>query len=103
MPTARTSHKSGSTASSSYHPPLPAIYLCVMKANPKLMAAVKIWIVIFPSITLFQLLFGQQLAILPLLVRNLVLTIILVPWMVFGGLPLLEKLLRQGTRKQSEK
>lgn len=67
------------------------------------MAAVKIWVVIFPSITLFQLLFGQQLAILPFLVRNLVLTIILVPWMVFGGLPLLEKLLRQRTGNQSEK
>jgi antibiotic biosynthesis monooxygenase (ABM) superfamily enzyme len=57
--------------------------------NPKLkfIAALKIWLVIYPSITLFLFLFGEQLSHLPLYQRTFMLTITLVPWMVFVGLP----------------
>lgn len=71
-----------------------------MKTKAKLMAAVKIWLVIYPSITLFLFLFGQDLAPLPLYLRTLVLTVILVPWMVFGGVPLVEALLKRITRNR---
>ncbi len=53
----------------------------------KLIAALKIWVVIYPSITLFLYLFGDLLSVLPLYQRTLLLTIILVPWMMFAGLP----------------
>lgn len=71
-----------------------------MKTKAKLMAAVKIWLVIYPSITLFLFLFGQDLTPMPLYLRTLVLTVILVPWMVFGGVPLVEALLKRITRNR---
>jgi antibiotic biosynthesis monooxygenase (ABM) superfamily enzyme len=60
-----------------------------MTTNAKLFASLKIWLVIYPSITLLFYLFGQSLALLPLYQRTLVLTIVLVPWVIFGGLPVL--------------
>jgi antibiotic biosynthesis monooxygenase (ABM) superfamily enzyme len=57
----------------------------------KLFTAFKIWIVIYPSITLFLYYLGEPLAAMPLYLRTLLLTIILVPWMIFVGLPILEK------------
>jgi antibiotic biosynthesis monooxygenase (ABM) superfamily enzyme len=62
-----------------------------MKFRMKLIAAVKIWIVIYPSITLFLYFFGEPLSSMPLYLRTLLLTVILVPWMIFVGLPILEK------------
>lgn len=57
----------------------------------RLIASLKIWIVIYPSITLFLYLFGQPMSLLPLYLRTFLLTVILVPWMVFAGLPLIER------------
>lgn len=57
--------------------------------------ALKIWMVIYPSITLFLFLFGQPLTALPLYQRTFILTISLVPWMMFIGLPFIDLLLRQ--------
>ncbi|NML39597.1 hypothetical protein HHL17_20525 [Chitinophaga sp. G-6-1-13] len=65
-----------------------------MKMKLKLLAALKIWLVIYPSITLFWFLFGQALSTLPLFLRTLVLTAVLVPWMVFVGMPLLDAAFR---------
>ena len=65
-----------------------------MKTKMKLIASLKIWIVIYPSITLFLFLFGEALAILPLYQRTFLLTISLVPWIVFLGVPLLDLILR---------
>lgn len=53
----------------------------------KLIMALKIWVVIYPSITLFLYLFGKPLSELPLYQRTGILTLILVPWIVFAGLP----------------
>lgn len=65
-----------------------------MKTKMKLIASLKIWIVIYPSITLFLFLFGRSLSELPLYQRTFVLTIALVPWVIFVGVPLVESFLR---------
>jgi antibiotic biosynthesis monooxygenase (ABM) superfamily enzyme len=61
-----------------------------MKTKAKLMASLKIWVVIYPSITLFLYVFGEALSGLPLYQRTLLLTLSLVPWIVFVGVPLVD-------------
>ena len=65
-----------------------------MKTKMKLIASLKIWVVIYPSITLFLYLFGEPLSILPLYQRTFLLTLSLVPWMVFAGVPLVDAIVR---------
>lgn len=64
-----------------------------MKTKAKLIASLKIWAVIYPSITLFLYLFGAALASFPLYQRTLVLTLSLVPWIVFVGVPVLDSVI----------
>lgn len=59
----------------------------------KLIASFKIWAVIYPSITVFFYFFGEQLNALPLYLRTFLLTLVLVPWMIFIGLPMVELLI----------
>lgn len=66
-----------------------------MKKKMKLLAAFKIWTVIYPSITLFLYLLGEPLAVLPIYQRTFLLTIVLVPWVVFAGVPFLESVIRK--------
>ena len=66
-----------------------------MKTKARLFMSLKIWMVIYPSITLFLFLFGQQLSPLPLYQRTFILTISLVPWMMFIGVPFIDFLLRR--------
>jgi antibiotic biosynthesis monooxygenase (ABM) superfamily enzyme len=61
-----------------------------MKTKMKLIASLRIWVVIYPSITLFLYLFGETLSVLPLYLRTGILTLTLVPWMVFVGLPFVD-------------
>lgn len=70
-----------------------------MKLKFKFIAALKIWLVIYPSITLFLFLFGQPLNFLPLYLRTFILTIALVPWMVFIGIPVLDSISRKISSK----
>lgn len=56
----------------------------------KVKLAVKIWLAIYPSITLFLFLFGDLMSIFPLPIKTLILTLVLVPWIVFVGLPIIE-------------
>jgi antibiotic biosynthesis monooxygenase (ABM) superfamily enzyme len=65
-----------------------------MKTKMKLVATMKIWAVIYPSITLFLYFFGEALAVLPLYQRTFLLTISLVPWIVFVGVPLVDSFIR---------
>ena len=58
------------------------------------MASFKIWIVIYPSITLFLYLFSEALSVLPLYQRTLLLTLSLVPWIVFIGVPFVDLVVR---------
>ncbi len=66
-----------------------------MKTKMKLVAALKIWLAIYPSITFFLYLFGQALSVLPLYQRTFILTIILVPWVVFVGVPVVDSVIRR--------
>ncbi len=66
-----------------------------MKFKLKLIAALKIWLVIYPSITLLFYLFGDKLALMPLYQRTFLLTITLVPWMVFIGVPFIDFIIRK--------
>lgn len=65
-----------------------------MKTKAKLIVALKIWIVIYPSITLFLSFFGETLLQFPLYIRTLILTLSLVPWMVFVGVPFVDLIIR---------
>ncbi|MBL7738434.1 MAG: hypothetical protein JNK14_04390 [Chitinophagaceae bacterium] len=74
-----------------------------MKAKARLLMSVKIWAVIYPSITLFLFFFGQQLSSLPLYQRTFILTISLVPWMMFIGVPFLDFLIRRLSKASAAK
>lgn len=65
-----------------------------MKMNTRLQAALKIWLVIYPSLTLLLYFLRGAMDNIPLYVKTLLLTILLVPWMVFLGLPLLDLVIR---------
>lgn len=73
-----------------------------MNTKMKLIASLKIWVVIYPSITLFLYLFGEPLSVLPLYARTLLLTLSLVPWIVFIGLPLVNIVVSQFTAKANQ-
>ena len=62
-----------------------------MTTKAKFIQALKVWVVIYPSITLFNLMFGAYLSGLPVYLKTLALTVVLVPWMVFIGLPFLNR------------
>jgi antibiotic biosynthesis monooxygenase (ABM) superfamily enzyme len=66
-----------------------------MKAKARLLMSLKIWMVIYPSITLFLFLFGQQLSALKLYQRTFILTISLVPWIMFIGIPFLDFMIKR--------
>ncbi len=65
-----------------------------MHTKAKLIASLKIWVAIYPSITLFLYLFGEPLSVLPLYQRTFLLTLSLVPWIVFIGVPLVDYIIR---------
>ncbi len=74
-----------------------------MKTKMKLLASFKIWLAIYPSITLFLYFFGEPMAVLPLYQRTLLLTVLLVPWVVFAGVPFVESVIRKiAVKKQSD-
>lgn len=70
-----------------------------MKTKARLIASLKIWVVIYPSITLLFYLFGEQLSLLPLYQRTFILTISLVPWIVFAGVPFVDAIIRMVSNK----
>ena len=74
-----------------------------MKTKMKLIAALKIWVVIYPSITLFLYVLSQSSLELPLYLKTLFLTLILVPWVVFIGVPFVDFILRQLSTKIDKK
>jgi antibiotic biosynthesis monooxygenase (ABM) superfamily enzyme len=70
-----------------------------MKVKAKLIASLKIWVVIYPSITLFLSLVGEGLSMLPLYQRTFILTVSLVPWMMFVGIPFVDFIIRRFSGK----
>lgn len=73
-----------------------------MKAKMQFIASLKIWVVIYPSITLFLYFFGDSLSAFPLYIRTLILTLTLVPWMVFAGIPLVERVIKISSADESK-
>lgn len=72
------------------------IILTTMQQPPRWKMAVLIWVAIYPTLTFLLFLIGDyinRISFLPL--RTLVLTLIIVPLMVFVLLPALSKLLRR--------
>ena len=65
--------------------------------------SLKIWAVIYPSITLFLSLFGEALSALPLYQRTFILTVSLVPWMMFIGVPMLDVFINRLSGKKMGK
>ncbi len=74
-----------------------------MKTKMKLLASLKIWIAIYPSITLFLYLFAESLSVLPLYQRTLILTLSLVPWVVFVGVPFVDLIIQAISSKNDKK
>ena len=70
-----------------------------MITKAKFIQAIKVWIVIYPSITLFNILFGSYLTNLPLYLKTLALTLMLVPWMVFVGIPVANRIQQKIVKK----
>jgi len=70
-----------------------------MKSRMKLFAVLPIWVVIYPSITFFLYFFGASLSSLPLYQRTFLLTITLVPWMLFAGLPFVDTVVKKITAR----
>jgi antibiotic biosynthesis monooxygenase (ABM) superfamily enzyme len=65
-----------------------------MKSKARLIAALKIWVILYPSITLFFYFFGETLSVFPLYVRTLILTLTVVPWIVFAGVPFVDFMIK---------
>jgi hypothetical protein len=64
-----------------------------MKQTPKWKFSVMVWFAIYPAITLLTYLIGDLIKKLPLPIKTLIMTGILVPLMVFVLLPILRKLM----------
>lgn len=73
-----------------------------MKTKAKLIASLKIWVVIYPALTFFLYAFKEPLAVLPLYLRTLLMTISLVPLIVFIGVPFVDVIIKafSVTKKQ---
>lgn len=65
-----------------------------MKVKLKLIAALKIWVVIYPALTLFLYLFKEPLSVMPVYLRTLLMTVTLVPLIVFIGVPFVDFIIR---------
>ena len=61
----------------------------------KLQLALRIWLAIYPSITVFLYIFGEAISVFSLPIKTLILTLVLVPWVVFAGVPAVDYLLVQ--------
>ena len=67
------------------------------RANPippptKHQLALMIWIAVFPTLTVLNLLFGDTLADLPSVLRTFVLATLAVPIVIYGLMPRLHKI-----------
>ena len=74
-----------------------------MKSKLKLIATIKIWVVIYPALTLFLYLFKEPLSVMPLYIRTLLMTISLVPLIVFVGVPFVDSIfnyISRATKKE---
>ena len=73
-----------------------------MNTKMKLITSLKIWVVIYPSITAALYLLSRSTIELPLYLKTLVLTLLLVPWIIFAGLPFVNYLIKLLQPNKSE-
>ena len=73
-----------------------------MKTKMKLIAALKTWVVVYPSITLLLYLLGKSPLVLPLYLKTLLLSFILVPWIIFAGIPFVDFITRRVSTKENK-
>ncbi len=73
-----------------------------MKSKLKIIASLKIWVVIYPMLTLFLYVFKEPLSVMPLYLRTLLMTISLVPLIVFVGVPFVDSIDRLFTRANNK-
>lgn len=73
-----------------------------MKLKAKLIASLKIWMVIYPSITILLFSFGDSLSAFPLYIRTLILTLTLVPFIVFAGVPFVDLMIKKFSAKNEK-
>ncbi|CAN5445900.1 hypothetical protein BH10BAC6_BH10BAC6_04960 [soil metagenome] len=64
-----------------------------MKTTARWIASAKIWVVIYPALTLFLYFTHDVLAGVPLYVRTFITTLVLVPVIVFYGVPTVDRIL----------
>lgn len=69
-----------------------------MKASARWIASAKIWVVIYPALTLFLYTTHDVLADVPLYVRALITTLVLVPVIVFYGVPTVDRIVTKFKR-----
>lgn len=74
-----------------------------MSLKTKLFMALKIWIVIYPALTLAFYSLDEILGALPVYQRTLLMTLVLVPFVVFAGVPMLDRAIRMVTQVTSGK
>lgn len=65
-----------------------------MKEPKKWKMALLVWLIIYPTISTISIVLGDWLSKLPILLRTLILTIILVPFMIFVAMPQITKLFK---------
>ena len=64
-----------------------------MNQSPKWKFAIMVWLAIYPAITLLTYLIGDYIKNLPLPLKTLIMSGILVPLMIFVLLPILRKVM----------
>lgn len=57
------------------------------------------WLAIYPTITIILWLFGEPLMLVPLAIRTLILTVILVPLLAYVLVPMLNKIFHNWLNK----
>lgn len=66
-----------------------------MNTKAKLLMSFKIWLAIYPSLALVLYAFREPLSAMPLPMRTLAMTLVLVPFVVFLGMPLVNDILKR--------
>jgi antibiotic biosynthesis monooxygenase (ABM) superfamily enzyme len=65
-----------------------------MKQPKKWKMAILVWLVIYPTISLISFTLGGWLIQFSLLIRTLIMSLILVPFMIFAAMPTLNKVFK---------
>jgi hypothetical protein len=70
-----------------------------MKQPKKWKMAILVWLVIYPTISIITILIGPLLTTFPILIRTLIMSLILVPFMIFVAMPFLNKVFKNWLTK----